>query len=192
MNGKTTESEREEAARRAYRDSRHNIRADVRSGAGCMMILGLVGLVFVLPTLVMVGASNLRSARAAIATASFRVFFESLWGWLRHGSGTLAGGFVCLFSLAYCFFVWQWLGHRSRWPWVLPAPQLWAASSIYFLFMFGSAICLGWRVAKDDNFGMVIAFAFGMMSIPFLCLTIPLWHLATRHQDESGEPDPRA
>ena len=186
MNSKSTEAERE-AARLAYRESRDDVRLDEQSGVGCAVTLGIMGMIPVVPLLFSIGHASIRSLRSSLDYTGFRPFFKSLWWWLRYGPGTVHDGFAWIFGLGFCALVWQWLGYRHKWPCVLSGKRLWAVSSIYFLVMLGMAVHLACRAPKGDDARTVMAFVFAAIPIPFLCLTVPLWHLTSQRKDEPTE-----
>ena len=169
--------------------SPREVRRDRQFGVGCLVALGIFGLLPLLPLMFVVARSSIQGALDSIVWTNLLTICRSLWEWLRHGSGDIYTAFAWVFGLGYCVLVWQWIAYRIGWRTFLPDKRLWAASSIYFFVVLGSLGYLGFDAAGEARDRTEVAVTLSIIPIVFLTLTLPLWHLSIRRQDEPTDAD---
>ena len=180
---------------------------DSRDGAGCLVILGLLGL---LP-LLLIGwwfgleiRSNVQSAFNSIQWGSFTSFWKSWQYLIRNGSGS--GNFAPLTFLiigVYIGLLWQWIAYVLGWRTVFAPRRLWALSSWYFVAVILVLSLLSYQMegsksATSDNSvynrwsWLFLAMCFSIIPATFLSITLPLWLSTPRTRREPSDTRARS
>jgi len=159
---------------------------DEANGVGCLVLLGLVALLILIPLLFVQMSANLRALRDALDWSGVAAFGRSLWRWFWHGGNSMPAWFS-FFGLGFCLFFWQWVAYFYRRRTILAPRWLWALSSAYFLVLILAVAALSWPGWKTMNahsnanqggaFSSWIIAMLYFSTFPgtFLCFTLPLW-----------------
>lgn len=163
---------------------------DEMYGAGCLVTLGLIGLLPLLLIMWVITAESLQSAWNAFVWTGPAEFLQSVWRWMRRGSpDTRIVSVFSIFAFGYCALLWQWIvfvvGGRT----LLSPSRLWAVSSVYFMAMIAGilrAIYSGPTTSEQSQDGLALACC--VIPSVFLAVTLPLWLLKPRLFHESTKP----
>ncbi len=159
-------------------------RTDEANGVGCLVLLGAVALLVLIPMLLGVMWGNLRSLQNTLDLSGVAAFGKSLWRWLWQGGSSVSAWFS-FFGFGFCVLFWQWIAYFYRWRTIVAPRWLWAVSSAYFLFIVVAAAALSWpgweamdsTTNHSDALSTWVVIVLYVSTFPgtFLCFTIPLW-----------------
>ena len=118
-------------------------------GACCLVSLGALGLLVVLPFMIGMAWSNAHSLMDFVDTSSLRGFFQGLWNWLTSGSpmdGVVK--MLWVFSVGYCVLFSQWVAFFWQWRTFVSSRRLWVISACFFGAVIVGA---GWALWQGDS-----------------------------------------
>jgi hypothetical protein len=161
---------------------------DEKYGAGCLVALGLAGLLPLLLVMWVITTNSLQSAWYALDLTSLPDFARSVWRWMRRDSPTTQIiSLILIFVFGYCALLWQWIvfvrGRRT----LLSPRWLWAVSSAYFIAAI--AVIAGiYSTGGASREWLALTLVSCMIPTVFLTLTLPLWLLKIRPTHEPTKP----
>jgi len=155
---------------------------ELRRGAGCVVSLGVLGLLPALTVGIFCGGLVwIRGVSVAqsIRWTSVGAFFASGLAILTPSHDENSAATVYLFIvLSYAVMFWQWIAAFTGW-WTFLAPRrLWAVSSGYFIMAPALILYENYAFLSDPESAREKWTLVGMvlfLPVMFLMLTIPLW-----------------
>ena len=172
-----------------------------RDGAGCLIILGLLGLLpvsligwWILSEI----RHNLQSAFNLIQWRNPVAFIQSFWRAIHSGSGSENYTTLTFILCAgYLVLLWQWITYLIGRRAIFAPRRLWAVSSAYFaaVVLFVHFVCYqssgldgsGQNEGSSSRWSwLVLAMCLSMPPTIFLSITVPLWLSAPRTAKPGG------
>jgi hypothetical protein len=177
-----------------------------KDGAGCLVLLGFIGLLPVLLLVWIYGAETLREARSVFGTIQLSGV-TSIWSGLvqliRYGSrGEGWSRLPLVFAVAYVVLLWQWTTLLCGWRTVVSERRLWAVSSGYFVSVILLAGYICYKASEttgssiEDSPGsnrwtwLVATILVSLIPTCFLSITVPLWMMTPPAQSRRERPEP--